>query len=78
VLLEANEDLIVENLRKRDSKLYSHKSIQQLALIERKQSVKISKELNVPISIYKMTFSDIDVMDIYELITKEGNHESLT
>jgi len=73
VLLEASEDIIYENLKKRDNKLYPHQSINQLVLIERKQSLKIAKELGVPILIYQMTFSDVDIKNVINFFEQRSS-----
>lgn len=58
VLLEADIQSIIANLRQRDGKNYSEKSISTLIKKEREQSERISKQLKCPLNIYKMTFMD--------------------
>ncbi len=70
ILLEAGNDIIVEHLKRRDDKIYPLQSIQQLIMAERKQSLKIAKELKIPLSIYQMTFLDEDAQNIINILNK--------
>lgn len=60
VLLETDIQTIIANLRRRDGKDYSEKSVSTLIEKEREQSERISKQLKCPLDIYKMTFTDRD------------------
>lgn len=64
ILLEAPEEVIVNNLLKRDDKIYSVKQVVALKTTEHIQAVKISSELKIPLIIHQMTFADSDVNEI--------------
>lgn len=64
ILLEANEEIIINHLSKRDNKFYSKEQIIELQLIERTQALKIASELEIPIVIYRMKFDNSDVDEI--------------
>ena len=68
ILLETSSRQIAEHLRFRDSKGYSQSAIDELILKERVQAIKISKELNCSLTVYQMTFSDVDVENIGKFI----------
>lgn len=68
ILLEADIHTIIVNLRRRDGKDYSEKSICMLIEKEREQSAWISKQLKCPLDIYKMTFTDRDTDCILSLL----------
>ena len=70
ILLETNSQTIISNLRRRDGMAYSLKSISKLIEKEREQSERISEQLNCPLSIYQMTFTDQDVQQIALLISQ--------
>ncbi len=70
ILLETNSQTIISNLRRRDGMAYSLKSISKLIEKERAQSERISEQLNCPLSIYQMTFTDQDVQQIALLISQ--------
>lgn len=60
ILLEADSDKIISNLFKRDHKTYSEETIKVLITAERTKAQQISKELNIPLIIYKMSFDNND------------------
>ena len=60
ILLEAEIQTIIANLRRRDGKNYPVKSISVLLEKEREQSERIAEQLNCPLNIYQMTFTDKD------------------
>lgn len=68
VLLEADVQNIINNLRRRDGKDYSEKSIVALIEKEREQSERISEQLKCPLDIYQMTFTDKDLNYIASLL----------
>lgn len=68
VLLEADIQTIVANLRYRDGKDYSEESVSMLIEKEREQSKRISKQLKCPLDIYKMTFTDRDSDHVASLL----------
>ena len=65
ILLEAETNRIIENIQNRDNKAYSKESFNELIEKERKQAIKISFDLNIPLTIHNMKF---DKTDIDELI----------
>ena len=60
ILLEADIQTIISNLRRRDGKNYPVKSVSVLVEKEREQSKQIAEQLNCPLNIYQMTFTDKD------------------
>lgn len=70
ILLESDVQTIVSNLRHRDRKSYSDKSVSLLIKKEHEQSERVAKRLNCPLSIYQMTFTDQDVKRIATLINQ--------
>ena len=72
ILLEAEVQSIIANLYRRDGKNYSWGSISTLIKKEREQSKRIAEQLNCPLNIYHMTFTDQDLNNIASLI-REGN-----
>lgn len=70
ILLEADATIVENHLNIRDNKSYSKDSLIQLIERERLQSKNISHKLNCSLSIYKMTFSDIDITNVLELILR--------
>lgn len=72
ILLEADVQSIIANLYRRDGKNYSWGSISTLIKKEREQSKRIAEQLNCPLNIYHMTFTDQDLNNIASLI-REGN-----
>lgn len=61
VLLEAEADIIVKNLKKRDGKDYSMKQIEKFIGKERECATSVSKLLNIPLHVHKMDFSSNDL-----------------
>ncbi len=68
VLLEADVQDIISNLRRRDGKDYSEKSVTALMEKEREQSERISKQLKCPLYICKMTFTDRDLDSVVSFL----------
>lgn len=68
ILLEANADIIIDNLQHRDNKKYSLKEIKILSDTENLQAKKIAKELNIPLVPHKMKFDESDVNKIISVI----------
>lgn len=68
ILLEAEIDTIINNIRSRDNKLYNLDAIKSLVLTERKQAEMISGQLNLPLYIHKMNFDQTDVDEISVII----------
>lgn len=68
ILLEANIEKIINNIRLRDKKLYSLDAIKSLILTERKQAEMISGQLNLPLYIHKMNFDQTDVEKVSVII----------
>lgn len=72
VLLEADAQSIIVNLRRRDRKDYSEKSVSALIKKEREQSERISKQLKCSLYTYKMSFTDKDLNYIASLLYGGG------
>jgi len=72
VLLEADVQDIISNLRRRDGKDYSEKSVTALLEKERERSEQISKQLKCSLYIYKMTFTDRDLNYVASLLCGGG------
>ena len=68
VLLEADIQTIVANLCRRDGKNYSVGSVTMLIEKEREQGKRISKQINCPLDIYRMTFTDRDAECVASLL----------
>lgn len=64
ILLEADEEIIINHLSKRDNKVYSKEQIVELQSTERTQALKIASELEIPIVIHQMKFDDCDIDEI--------------
>ena len=64
ILLEADEEIIINHLSKRDNKFYSKEQIIKLQSTERAQALKIASELKIPIEIHQMKFDDCDIDEI--------------
>lgn len=64
ILLEADEEIIINHLSKRDNKFYSKEQIVELQSTERTQALKIASELEIPIVIHQMKFDDCDIDEI--------------
>lgn len=60
ILLESDIQTIISNLRRRDGKNYPAKSVSVSIEKEREQSKQIAEQLNCPLNIYQMTFTDKD------------------
>lgn len=68
ILLEANVERIINNIRFRDNKAYSLDAIKNLILTERKQAENISAQLNIPLYIHKMNFDQSDIDKISAIV----------
>jgi adenylate kinase len=68
ILLETSSGLIAKHLQRRDDKVYTHDVIAELLSQERMQAKKISANLNCPLTVYQMTFSDKDTEKISDVI----------
>lgn len=68
ILLEANADIIIDNLQSRDNKKYSLKAIKMLSDTENLQAQKTAKDLNIPLITHKMKFDESDVNKIISVI----------
>ncbi|MBR3377238.1 MAG: AAA family ATPase [Mogibacterium sp.] len=68
LLLEADIDRIVLNLKGRDQKKYGYESIKKLVLAERAQAITISQQLRIPLKIYTMTFNSSDKKECSDFI----------
>lgn len=64
ILLEASPNKIVSNLNKRDSKDYSIDFIKKMLHKERSAADVTSKRLQIPLVVYKMTFSELDELTL--------------
>lgn len=64
ILLEADEEVIINNLSKRDEKTYSMEQIVAIKNIEHDQAVKIALKLNLPLIIHRMKFDDSDINNV--------------
>ena len=71
VLLETDVSIIANHLNIRDNKNYSIDNLLRLAEGERSQSEIIAQKLNCPLSVYRMMFSEIDVANVFKLISME-------
>lgn len=61
VLLEADVSKICENIQNRDNKAYPKERLNDLIEKERRQAIKISSDLNIPLIIHHMNFDQTDV-----------------
>lgn len=68
ILLEADVERIIKNIRFRDNKSYGLDDIKGLILTERKQAESISEQLNIPLYIHKMNFVQSDIDKISSII----------
>lgn len=78
VLLEADTNIIKSNLHSRDKTSYSKETVMALSIAERAKARSIAKELEVPLLIKEMRYSDCDIREIYELICQGEEYESFT
>ena len=61
VLLEAELQTVITNLRHRDGREYSEESLSVLAYKEREQGERVSRQLKCPLFINRMTFTKNDI-----------------
>jgi len=71
ILLEAEISLVSKNLRQRDGKAYSISVLDELANKERSQAEKTSRRLGCPLFIYRMRFTDDDLINLFAYIMEE-------
>lgn len=65
ILLEAVPEIIMQNLSRRDGKEYSIKQIEEFLITEKNCAVHIAENLNIPLFIYNMDFSNKDLEENY-------------
>lgn len=70
ILLEAGPEIIIRNLNRRDGKEYSIQQIEEFLNVERNCAEYIAKNLNIPLFVYNMEFSNEDIEENY-LFLKE-------
>lgn len=68
VLLEADVAKVIENLGKRDGKLYSENAVLKLQQAELLQAKRVSERLGVPLFVRSMKFDTSDVADVFVFI----------
>lgn len=68
VLLENKADVIVNNLNKRDDKIYDIQHITNLIISEEDMCVEISQLLKLPMIKYQLTYSNIDLVNLKNMI----------
>ena len=68
ILLETNIQTVISNLHRRDGKNYPVKSVAVLLKKEREQSKRIAEQLNCPLNIYQMTFTNKDSQYVASLL----------
>ena len=71
ILLEADVQKIVDNIKRRDSKAYGIDAVERLGLAERAQAENISALLGVPLYIHQMQFTQKDVEEVSTIINGE-------
>lgn len=72
ILLEADFERVLENIKSRDNKSYNIDSIKSLIRLERGQAEKISSKLNIPFYLHKMDFAISDIEQISSIIQGSG------
>ena len=70
ILLEAGPEIIMQNLSRRDGKEYSIQQIEEFLNTERNCAEHIAKNLNIPLFVHNMKFSNEDIEESY-LFLKE-------
>jgi len=70
ILLEAGSEIIMQNLNIRDGKEYSIQQIEEILNTERNCAEHIAKNLNIPLFVHNMKFSNEDIEESY-LFLKE-------
>lgn len=68
LLLEADANIIINNLKNRDEKKYTINEMEKLQLFENKQATKIAYDLKIPLIKYKMKFDKFDFERIKNII----------
>jgi len=68
ILIEADVSLIIKHLTLRDGAEYELAAIEKLVECERQQASKISNEIDCPLHIHKMSFSDNDLTEVMSYI----------
>lgn len=70
ILLEAGLEIIMKNLNRRDGKEYSIQQIEEFLNTERNCAEHIAENLNIPVFVHNMEFSNEDIEENY-LFLKE-------
>ena len=70
VLLEAETAKVIENLSKRDGKLYSRDEVSNLQQAERQQAKRTSERLRVPFLVHAMQFDSSDDADVLAFVNR--------
>lgn len=68
ILLEADASVIVGNLQSRDRKNYAIENLNKLLVAEKRQAIKIAKELNIPLILHKMNYNESDFDRVISVI----------
>lgn len=68
ILLEADVERLINNIKLRDNKSYSLNELKNLILTERKQAKNIATQLNIPLYIHKMNFDQSDIDKISAIV----------
>lgn len=68
ILLEADVQRVVDNIKQRDSKAYGIEAVERLALAERTQAESTSAMLGIPLYIHKMQFTQKDIEEVSTII----------
>ncbi len=76
ILLEAIPEMIVQNLCSRDGKKYSVEQVEEFVSTEKDCALFIAENLNIPLFIYEMKFSNEDIEETY-LFLKEIYGENI-
>lgn len=71
ILLVADIDRVIQNLKDRDDITYKKSDLLALQKLEIEQAEKISQSRKIPLNIYNMEFSDNDISNVIKLIYGE-------
>lgn len=71
ILLVADIDKVIQNLKDRDDITYKKSDLLALQELEIEQAEKISQSRKIPLHIYNMEFSDNDIPNVIKLIYGE-------
>lgn len=72
VLLEADVQTVITNLKRRDGRDYSEERVSALSSKEREQSERVSRQLKCPLDIYRMAFMEEDLDHVAALLHVGG------